>query len=305
MVSPDGSDAAGADEQAVNLPDPAEFEEVVYSPESELRHPRKLFHSIFHDLFAGRELGWRLFLRNIRSMYRQTLLGLFWAFLPPLANTAIWVFLNSKGVLNFDDQVHGNYLVFVLTGMVLWQAFIDSFQMPMNIVKSNKSMISRLRFPRESLLIVGWGEILFNLAIRLIGLAAVLAWFGIFPGWNLIPATFGLLVMILLATGLGLLLTPVATLYHDISRFLIMAIPFWMILTPVVYAPLDGMPASLLNWLNPASPLLIVSRDLLLIGSTEYLTAALIWGAISIPLVLVGLVVFRVALPVLIERMSA
>ena len=55
--------------------------EVVYTPESQIRHPLKLLKSMIFDLKASRELAWRLFVRNISALYRQTALGYFWAFL--------------------------------------------------------------------------------------------------------------------------------------------------------------------------------------------------------------------------------
>ena len=71
---------------------------MVYSPNAAIREPFRLLSDIAGGFFKGRELAWRLFVRNLRGMYRQTLLGLFWAFLPPIANTAIWIFLQSQNV---------------------------------------------------------------------------------------------------------------------------------------------------------------------------------------------------------------
>ena len=108
--------------------------------------------------------------------------------------------------------------------------------------------------------------------------------------------------LVFVGAGLGLMLMPIGALYQDVGRFIGLATPFWMILTPVVYMPLSG---SLLNWLNPASPLLILARDWALIGSTEHAGAAIIFGVASVILMLIGLVVYRVSIPVLVERMTA
>lgn len=59
--------------------------EVVYTPESQLRRPRDLVQSMWQDLLASRELAWRLMVRDISAQYRQSFLGIFWAFLPPIA----------------------------------------------------------------------------------------------------------------------------------------------------------------------------------------------------------------------------
>ena len=256
------------------------------------------------DAWSGRELAWRLFLRNIRGLYRQTLLGLFWAFLPPIANTAIWIFLRQQGVFTIGD-VEVNETLYILTGMILWQAFADSIQMPLNMLNKSKNMLSKLRFSREALLLVGLGEVLFDLLIRSLLLVMAMVWFGATPSWLTLGAVVSVALMIMLGTALGILLMPFGGLYQDVGRFLSLVVPFWMILTPIIYAPVSTFPGNLLSWANPASPFLILSRDLLLLGQSAAWMPALVWAALTLPLVVVGLVVFRISMPVLIERMNA
>ena len=276
---------------------------VRYSAESEIRNPIKLFADMWTDTWNGRELAWRLFLRNIRALYRQTLLGLFWAFLPPIANTAIWIFLRQQGVFNIGDM-QVNETLYILTGMILWQAFGDSIQMPLKVLNQHKSMLSKLRFSREALLLVGLGEVVFDLLIRAVLLALAMAWYGVAPSFAALGAVVAIVMMIALGATLGILLMPIGSLYQDVGRLLSMFVPFWMILTPIIYVPATSFPGTMLNWLNPASPFLILSRDLLLLGQSEMLFPAFIWFLITIPLALFGLVVFRVSIPVLVERMN-
>ena len=277
---------------------------IVYSSRSEICNPGKLIRDIFAGFMDGREIAWRLFLRNLRGMYRQTLLGLFWAFLPPIANTAMWIFLKNQVAGDFGPQ-GVNYTVYILTGMILWQAFLDAFQMPMNKLRSNKNMLSKISFPRESLLLVGVGEVLFNLAIRLLLLIPTFLYFQVTVHPSLLLAPFAILGLVFVGLGMGLLLTPVGSLYQDVGRFLTMILPFWMILTPIIYAPATEGPGTLLNWVNPASPLLILSRDLLIVGTSPHGTTGLLFGVAAVLVTLIGLVVYRISLPVLIERMQA
>ncbi|MFK7766537.1 MAG: ABC transporter permease [Mariniblastus sp.] len=276
----------------------------VYSAVSEVRDPIRLIKNIFGDFWDGRELAWRLFLRNIRGLYRQTLLGLFWAFLPPIANTAIWIVLRI--VTNFDSGDTGVHMaVYTLTGMILWQSFIESFQMPSNALAKNRNMIAKLNFPRESLLLVGMGEVIFDLMIRMLLLIPAFLYFEVPFHATLLVAPFAVLALIVFGAGLGLLVMPFGSLYQDVGRFIGMVLPFWMIMTPVVYAPRTEGPGALLNWLNPASPLLLLSRDLILLGETSFLTNGLIFAGIAVPIAILGLLVYRISIPVLVERMTA
>jgi len=276
----------------------------VYSAQSEIRQPIRLIRDIFSDMWLGRELSWRLFLRNIRGLYRQTLLGLFWAFLPPIANTAVWIFLKETCDLDTGETVV-NSAVYILTGMILWQAFADAFQMPLNMLTKSKNMISKLNFPRESLLLVGLGEVIFDLLIRLLLLIPAFLIFEVDFHATILLAPVFILGLILFGVSLGLFIMPFGSLYQDVGRLIGMLLLFWMILTPVIYAPLTSYPGSLLNWVNPASPLLILSRDMLLLGTTDHLMMGLKFGIAAIPMALLGLIVYRISIPVLVERMTA
>jgi lipopolysaccharide transport system permease protein len=276
----------------------------VYTSRSEVRHPVRLLAGMMHDFWRGRELAWRLFLRNLRGLYRQTLFGLFWVFIPPLANTSIWIFLRSAGILDTGIQ-DVNPTIYILTGMILWQGFIDAFRMPLDLMDKNRNMISKLNFPRESLLLVGLGEVLFDMVIRL-GLLIPILWLWGSPlqlAWLMAPVA--ILGLILLGMSIGLILMPFDSLYQDIGRFVTVVIPFWMIITPIIYLPRMDFPGSVLNWLNPASPFLLVARDWILFGSTGHWPVALIYAGLLVPLFLLGLIVYRISIPVLVERMNA
>ena len=274
-----------------------------YSAESEVRNPVKLLGDIAKDAWSGRDLAWRLFLRNVRGMYRQTFLGLFWAFLPPIANTAVWIFLRQQGVFDTGEMTV-NATLYILTGMILWQSFADAIQMPLKVLNQNKRMVSKLRFSREALIMLGIGEVFFDLAIRMLLLIPAFLWFGVSLSWALLLAPLTIVLMVLWGTGIGLLLMPIGALYQDVGRFLRLAIPFWMIITPIIYVAPDTFPGSLLVWLNPASPLLLLSRDLILVGGSSFWVPAILVGILTVPLFLLGVVVFRISIPVLVERMS-
>ncbi|MEL7499104.1 MAG: ABC transporter permease [Planctomycetota bacterium] len=286
------------------LADPSNAPLTHYSSRSEIRNPVRLLGDLVGDVSKGRELAWRLFVRNLRGLYRQTFLGLFWAFLPPIANTAFWVFLRQAKVFSTTElQVH--HTVYILTSMIFWQAFIDAFQMPLNMLNKNRNMISKLNFPRESLLMVGLGEVVFDLLIRLLLLIPAFWFYGVTLHASVLLIPFALIALIMVGAGLGLLILPVGSLYQDVGRFISIALPFWMILTPIIYVPFTEFPGSLLNWINPASPLIIVARDWALMGGTSYGVIGWTYGLVALPLFVLGLVVYRVSIPVLIERMNA
>ena len=60
----------------------------------------RVWHEMVSELVDSRELVWRLFLRDFKAKYRQTVLGFLWALIMPLLTVATFVFLNRAGILN-------------------------------------------------------------------------------------------------------------------------------------------------------------------------------------------------------------
>jgi homopolymeric O-antigen transport system permease protein len=275
----------------------------VYTPASKLTDPTQLFQSMLRDLALSRELAWRLFIRNINARYRQTLLGYAWAVVMPIITTSVFVFLQKSGYFTVGEtQVP--YALFLITGLVLWQVFADAVQAPLRMVQQSYSILTKVNFPREALIITGAGEVLFAFLIRLTLIALAIFWFGIDVSWTAIWFPFGVLVLIGLGIAIGLLITPMAVLYHDIGQALPFTLYLWMFLTPVIYpVPVSGA-RSMLVLLNPVTSVLDTTRAWLFSGSPDHLSGFFIVSGLTVFTILAGWVLYRLALPILIERVS-
>jgi lipopolysaccharide transport system permease protein len=75
-----------------------------------------------------------------------------------------------------------------------------------------------------------------------------------------------------------------------------------MKMTPIIDTVTESVP-KWVHWLNPAAGLLVLSRDSLIQNSLPFAGMATVYAVIAIPLLLMGLLVYRVSLPILIERM--
>jgi len=259
---------------------------------------------MFRDLAAGRELAWRLTVRDISAQYRQAFLGILWAFILPMANTIAWIFLNSSGVVKISDTVLP-YPAYVFSGTMLWAIFMDALNAPLQQAKAAKSILTKLNFPREALIVSGIYQTLFNAVIKIVLLLGALVWFGIHPGRGLLLFPFGILSLVLVGTALGLLITPVGMLYSDIGRALPLLMQFLMFVTPVVFPmPEEGWSATLFA-INPLTPVILSTRDWLTGFTPDYLGYFLLVNVAAVILLLVVWGIYRLAMPILIERMSA
>ncbi|MBI2970714.1 MAG: ABC transporter permease [Gammaproteobacteria bacterium] len=276
----------------------------VYTARSRLRDPAGLLREMRADLFASGDLATRLFLRNLMARYRQTLLGGIWLFLPPVAATVVFVFLRRVGVFATADT-GVPYLAYVFTGLVLWQTFVDALYAPLRMVSQSRTVLVKVNFPREALILAGAAEVAFNLLVRSLPVAAILVWFGLTPSVDLLWVPAGAAVLISTGLAIGLLLVPVASLYQDAEQALSVILPMWMLFTPVIYPPPVSFPASLTVQINPVAAVLDTTRAWVLAQPPQYLPGFL-WTAVAAVLLLAcGWLLFRLALPIIIERMGS
>lgn len=278
--------------------------ETVYTPQSPIRQPGKLVAAMFRDLYAARELSWRLFIRDFSSQYRQTALGYFWAVAPPIVTTLPWLFLSSQKILNAGETPIP-YPAFVLAGTTLWSAFTDSILLPLGALHAGRPMLAKINFPREALVLGKLGQLSLNLTIRIAVMLAIFAVLGVpFLGPGLLLAPLGLVAIVVAGLCLGLLVAPLGMLYTDVGRGLGFLFGFWMILTPVVYMPPQGGFAGELARWNPASPLITTVRDWFTGQVPAQLNGFLLVVACSVVLLFAGWVLVRLTLPMIVERMG-
>ncbi len=275
----------------------------IYTPESPLRHPGRLLTGMLRDLLASRELAWRLFMRDLSAQYRQTFLGYIWAFLPPLVASITFIYLNSQGIVSIQGTGIP-YPAFAIIGTLLWQVFVDAIQCPSQAVNSGKPMLAKINFPREALVLGGLYMVIFNLGIRLVLAAAVMVIWKITPGAGLLLFPVALASLVAAGLAIGMAILPVGTLYGDITRGIPIITQFWMLLTPVVYPAKTGGLAGLLSGWNPLSPLITVARETLCNQPVTLIVPFIVVVAISLVFVFLGLLAYRLVMPLLIERMG-
>jgi len=279
---------------------------VVYTSDSELRRPRQFARQMLTDLLAARELAWRLLVRNIQGQYRQPLLGYFWIILPSLATTLLWIFLNQSQILDVGEtDIPIPYPVYVLVGTLLWQGFVDALNSPLQQLAASEGLLTKINFPKESIIMAGLGEVLFNSSIRMLLLLVVFLWFQIAVPSTILLAPIGILALLALGATLGLLLAPLGMLYPDVQRGINIMTPLWFFMTPVVYSPPTTWPAVLIAKLNPVSPLLVTTRELLTTGTVSQAGYFLLIVCLMPLLFIASWVLYRLAMPHLIVRMTA
>lgn len=278
---------------------------IVYSAEASRRSLGAHLREIIRELPQAHELGLRLFKRYIKANYRQSLLGLGWALLPPLATAALWIFLRGSNVVSVADT-GVSYPVFVLTGTVLWQIFSEAISAPLTQVTENRAMLAKINIPREGLLLSGLYLLIFSICIKILLLVVVYIFFEQPTNLSsLIFASLGMFAISLVGFSVGLALTPLGMLYQDINRGLSMLLPFLMYLTPVIYpAPLEGSIGVIMK-LNPLAILITQTRNWLTAQPVYDMLAFWTYTLAFTLLFFISLVIYRLSMPMVVERLGS
>lgn len=277
---------------------------VIYTPESPIRRPLHLGGEMLSDLAESRTLAWRLLVRDVSAQYRQTMLGYLWALLPPIITTVVWVALNKSQIVNIHTGAIP-YPVFALTGTIFWQLFFESLNAPLRQLGVNKSMLNRVNFPTEALLLSGMGQVLFAFMFKALVLGVALIAFQVTLSWTAVFVVVPIFAFLAMGTAIGMFLAPTGLLYKDIDQALFVLVGPLMYLAPVVYPqPTSGYLAVVMR-LNALTPVFNVMRWLLFGGATPSLVAFALVLAVTFIVAGAGWVFYRLALPVLIERLEA
>ena len=259
---------------------------------------------IVREFPVAHALGFRFAERNIRARYRQSVLGVLWAIVPPLATAAIWIFLNQKNIVTLN-HTGSNYPLFVITGTMLWSVFSTAVIMPIQTIQANAPILVKINFPRESLIITAFYEIAFSALISLLIIVAELVIFEVPLSLNTLLFFPAMLVLILLGMCFGLMVLPLALLYKDVQFALPTFLQLAMYATPVVYATTDFSGFSKILAFNPVSPVLTSGRDWLLgVNFIPTIGPLILITVVSILILIMGMVLQRIAMEILIERMG-
>ncbi len=230
--------------------------ETVYSSDAELRHPRRFFAEAWEDLRRSPEVAWRLFRSSMQARHRRAWLGYLWLLLPTLGTTAVWGYVRSRALIA-TGPISQPYVVYALSGTILWQVFAEALISPLQQLTSNKQLITRSRVSFEAVILAGVFETLLNCAVRLVILGAVMMATGVTAGREVVLLPVGVAALALLGLTLGLFAAPLGLLYDDVSRALTLLAGFWFFLTPVVY-PVQSR--GLIRF-NPVTPLVETTRQ--------------------------------------------
>jgi homopolymeric O-antigen transport system permease protein len=202
------------------------------------------------DLWAHRELVYFLTWRDIQVRYKQTVLGALWAILQPAMTMLVFSLFFGKLAKMPSDGVP--YSVFSYVALVPWTFFANGMNHASNGLVHNQNLITKVYFPRLAIPIASVlaGLLDFVLAFGL--MIAMVAYYHIMPGWQVVMLPLFLMLALVAALGVGLWLAALNVQFRDVHYMVPFITQFWMFATPIAYpSSLLPEPWRTLYGLNP------------------------------------------------------
>ena len=202
------------------------------------------------DLWRYRELLYFLAWRDILVRYKQTVIGIAWALLRPLAT--MLVFTVVFGNLARLPSGGVPYPILVFSGLLPWQFFASALSETSSSLIDNANLISKVYFPR---LIVPISSVIvsfIDFAISGVILVGLMIWFGFVPGLQILTLPLFILLTFAAALGAGLWLSALNVKYRDFRYVVPFIVQLGLYIAPVGFSSqivTDGW--RLLYSLNP------------------------------------------------------
>jgi len=244
------------------------------------------------ELWRSKELLFYLSWRDIKVRYKQTALGIGWAFAQPVfAMLVFTLFLGGVAGLNADVP---HYALFVFAGMLPWTFFAGAVSQAGNSIVANERLITKVYFPRLHVPFSSVGSVLFDFVVGFPLLFGMMLWYGTPLTAQLFaaPLLFGLLLF--MAMGMGALFAALVAVQRDFRYILWFSIQIWMFATPAIYRPLSSM-GETSQWLVPLNPVHGVLenwRQCLLGGDMNWYSLA-VSGSVGVVISLFGFAFYR------------
>jgi ABC-type polysaccharide/polyol phosphate export permease len=235
--------------------------------------------------------------RELRQKYKGSALGVLWYLVNPLVLMAVYGVMLGPVLkaVNYSD-----YPLFILAGLLVWLFFAQSLTAASTSLVDQSALISKVRFPRESIPAASvTAQIVPYLAMLAVLLPITLAIRGN-ASWALlllIPVTACLFAFTL---GLSLIAATAHAYYRDVQPILTAALLPWFFISGVLFnlQSLPGLTAHhwiepLLRWVNPVAPFIEAVRDIIYGGRAPSAAVLMYVLAAAVVAGFAGIAVFR------------
>lgn len=187
----------------------------------------------WRELWQYKDLFYFLVLRDIKVLYKQTILGFAWAIIRPVFSMVVFTIIFGNIAQVNSDGVP--YAVFSYVALVPWTYFAAALTGSTESLIGNSGMLTKVYFPRLVFPMAPVFAKLLDFAIAFLIIIVMMIWFGIAPTVNVLWLPVLIALMILTASGMGMWLAAMAVQYRDVKHAMSFATQLLMYAAPVVW----------------------------------------------------------------------
>ena len=217
------------------------------------------------SLLRHKSLFVEMTLLRLKVRYKQSLLGWFWAVVPPLLLMITYtvIFSNVMGFKTGDLPV----ALFIFSGLIPWTFFSASISTATAGIVTHRYLISRCAFPREIVPLSYVVSALFDLGIGILMLVALMYYFGFWPTFHALYAIPILGILVNYSVAASLCSSSFQARFRDMGVAMPLLLQIVMFTTPVVYSS-DSIPQNIkdIYFLNPLAILIEGFRQTVVLG---------------------------------------
>jgi ABC-2 type transport system permease protein len=183
-------------------------------------------------LWAYRELLVGMTRTALKVKYKNSALGFVWSMLNPALYLVVYYVVFQIILKNGLPY----FTIYLLSGLLVWNLFSAALAGATGSVTGNAGLIKKVDFPREVLPLAAIGAALIHFFLQTLVLFAALAVFRFQVNWEYLPLIVpALAVMLLLAAGLGILLSAINVYMRDMQHLLELVLLAWFWGTPIIW----------------------------------------------------------------------
>ncbi len=173
----------------------------------------------------------QLVIRDFKSKYKRSILGVFWSFLNPLLTMTVQ-FLVFSTFFSSDTQ---NYPIYLLSGVVCFSFFNECTTMCLSSISGNARRITKVDIPKYIFALARTISSAINLGISLVPLLLASLVLGIAIRPQAILFFYFLACLVIFSLGIGLFLSALMVFFRDIQFLWSVLTQIWMYATPIFY----------------------------------------------------------------------
>ena len=187
----------------------------------------------FKELFLYRDLIFFMTLREIKVLYKQSILGFLWAIIRPVFSMIIFSIVFGKMAKIPSDGIP--YPIFSYAALVPWTYFSTAMTKSTQSLIGNSRIFTKVYFPRLIIPITPVLSGLLDFFIALIIVFLLMGYYGIAITPNILWLPLLIMIMVITSTGIGLWLSSLAIQYRDVRHAIQFLSQLLMYAAPVVW----------------------------------------------------------------------